>query len=148
MQRAIRTALESAASCGNLSAAVFEALFSSAVLACLLCGCALSFSFASAPPQTGAPSHQPAARIRRGRGIGAVCWLAAKSSPTPPTPCTRLQAALEAPQSAVMGPPPGVARGSGRRGCSCRGLPFRPLLPPALFAFAHSWRPCPATSCF
>ena len=86
---------------------------------------------------------QPRGSVVVDTGIGAVCGLAAKMSPTAPTLCTRLQVSTAAPPPAVMGPPPGVARSPGRRCCakprptfltphSRRALPRPRLLPAPL----------------
>ena len=111
-----------------------QAAFSSA---CLLSGCTLSVPFVSAHLQACAAAHH-----------GAVCCSAARSSPTAPTPCTRLQVSSDAPQSAVMVPPSGVARGLGRRGCAAAAA----YLPDPSFS-SRSFRlrtlpcSCCATSC-
>ena len=116
MQRAIRTALGSFFfKRGPLGRGLPPSLPAIA-FSCLLSRCPLSLSLACAPSGRHGASTSHAGPFDVDSGIGAVCGLAAKSSRTAPTPCTRLQSVV--PQSAVMGPPPGPSRGPGCRGCA------------------------------
>ena len=105
VQRAIRAALGSAASCGDPSAAAFSTPSPPSAFSCPLGCCPLSHLLTCAPSQAGATARQPATLVCcHGQWHWGGMWLGCQEWPN------RLHSLHSPPPSAVMGPPPGAAR--------------------------------------